>query len=862
MSWYRALLHLYPVSFRREYGEELRALFARRRRETSGALATLVLWTGTVADVLANAAAVHWDLLRQDLRYTSRTLAGAPGFALTAILVTALGIGANTAAFSIADFVLVRPLPFAEPERLVKLWERPPGYNEMELSPPNFRDWRAMSSSFETMGAFHGIAVNFVGPGEPERLAGSAVTAELLPMLGVRPALGRLFTAAEERDGADGTVVLSDGLWHRSFGGDSDVLGKRVLLDGMPYVVIGVMPGDFHFPSRTVALWTPMPAREQDDPERDNNWFEAVARLKRGVSIERARADLAVVAAQLERRYPKENEKIGATVDGLRDDVSSQSRLLLVALCGASLCVLLIACANLANLLIARSVARRRELDVRTALGAGRERLVRQLVTESLVIASLGGALGVVIAIVAVPLLARLVPATLPIAQSPAVDLRVLLFAGLVTVLTGIGFGVAPALRASGKADLSALREGTRSGGGQRARLRSALVISEVMASVVLLVSSGLLMRALLRVQATDPGFRAEGVLTLRTALPMPRYDSASHREAFYSRVLSEVRTLPGVRSAAYISYLPMAMGGGIWPVALAGQPTVRAAGQTASMRFVTPGFFTSLGIPLRAGREIAETDDLNQPFVALVSESFARRYWPGDDALGKRFQFGMNERTVVGVAGEIRVRGLERTSEPQVYLPYKQVRDGQIGTGYAPKDLVIRASVPPASLVPAVRRIVHDVDAEQPVSNVQTMSEIVSDQTASRAVQVRLVGAFAAIAFLLAAVGIHGLLAFTVSQREHEIGVRMALGAQRGTIVRMVMRQGALLALAGILPGLAVAYGAGRAMESLLAGVHPGDAATFLAAAMLCVVMTLAGTLLPVLRAVRVTPASVFRGE
>ncbi|HVT39332.1 MAG TPA: ABC transporter permease, partial [Gemmatimonadaceae bacterium] len=339
-TFYRALLHLYPASFRREYGGEMVALFAMRSRQATGIMPTVVLWSGTLVEVLGNAVAAHWDILRQDLRYTVRTLARSPGFAITAILVTALGVGANTAAFSVADFVLIRPLPFPEPDRLVNLWERPPGYR-MELSPPNYRDWKAMSNSFEAMGAFHGEAANLVGQGEPERVTGVAATADLLPLLGVSPALGRVFTAEEERSGADGTVVLSDGLWRRSFGGDSGVLGRRVLMDGNPRVIIGVMPGAFHFPNRSVAFWIPMPLSQQNSPERDDNWFQAVARLKRGVTLQQARAEMSVIAAQLERRYPRENEKVGALVNGLREELSTQSRLLLVALCGASVCVLL-----------------------------------------------------------------------------------------------------------------------------------------------------------------------------------------------------------------------------------------------------------------------------------------------------------------------------------------------------------------------------------------------------------------------------------------------------------------------------------------------------------------------------------------
>ncbi|HEY2848458.1 MAG TPA: ABC transporter permease [Gemmatimonadaceae bacterium] len=864
MRLYRALLFLYPASFRREYGAELHADFQARVRRTGGGFALAALWFNSVMDVIVNALAAHWDVLRHDLRYTARTLARSPGFALTAILVTALGIGANTAAFSVADFVLIRPLPFADPGRLVKLWERPVEYGRFELSPPNYRDYQAAQHSFAEMGAFHATSVNLVGRGDPQRLTGSALTAEVLPLLGVNPLIGRTFTAEEQHAAASGTVVLSYGLWQRGFGGDPSVLGQRLLLDGEPTLVIGVMPREFNFPTASTALWTLMPRFDQDNDERANNWFQVIARLKPGVTIDAARADMNVIAASLAQRYPNENAGIGATVNTIREELSSQSQLMLLALCGAAVCVLLIACANLANLLIARSLVRRRELDVRLALGAGRERLVRQLLTESLVIAALGGTLGVVIAASAVPLLSRLVPNSLPLAGAPSVDFRVLVVAGLVSALTGIGFGVLPALRAS-SGDLSGLREGARSGGGRRARLRSALVVFEVTASVVLLVSSGLLLRALSRVEGTDPGFRSSGVITLRTALPRPQYDSITVRERYYRQVLDGIRGVPGVQSAAYISFLPMTMTGGIFPIEAGGIPSNSGSARNASMRFSTPGFFGAMGIPLRAGRDLDESDEIGRPPVAVVSESFAKKYFPGENPIGRQFGIGLGGESrieeIVGVVGDVRVRGLERTSEPQMYLSYKQ-QAGSSFPFFTPKDLVIRTDAPMAEVMPAVRRIIHEADPTQPVSDVRPLAELVSEQVAPRAVQVRVIAAFAAIAFFLAAVGIHGLLAFSVSTRSHEIGVRMALGAQQGAIVRLVVRQGAVLALCGVVPGVALAYAAGRAMQSLLFGIEPGDTATFAAAVSLCVLMTLAGTLLPAMRAVKVAPASVFRGE
>jgi len=656
MRAYRLLLHLYPASFRNEYGTELCALFAARRLQVHGPFAVWALWIGALFDTLANAMVVHWDMLRQDIRYAVRALARAPGFAVTAVVVTALGIGANTAAFSVADFVLIRPLPFATPDRLVTFWEHPPGNINMELSPPDYRDWRAGARSFDAVGAYHGVSVNLIGQGEPARLDGIAVTGDLLPMLGVRPTLGRSFSEAEDRDGA-ATVLLSFGLWRRQFGGDASVIGRAITLDGSPYVVVGVMPRDFGFPDRNAAFWMPMPRTEVADTQRDNNWFLGVARLREGVTVPQAQADLERIASQLSRQFPDVLGKTGATVERLSDQYSSQARMLLLALCGAAACVLLIACANLASLLLARALARQRELAVRAALGAGRERLVRQLVTESLLLAGLGGPLGVAIAVAVVPLLTRVVPDSLPLVQVPTVDLRVLVVAAALTIATGVGFGVIPALGMSRQADLQALRDGQRAGGGRRERLRSVLVVAEVTISVVLLVSAGLLLRAMWRIQAVDPGFTAENVLTLRTTLPGDRYPFTPNRTQFYSTVLSGVRALPGVQSAAYASFLPMAMGGGIWPVVVPGDSHERSGDRTASLRFITSGYLATLRIPLVRGRELSESDSRDAPLVAMVSESFVRRYWPTIDPIGQQFNFAAAERTVVGVVRDVRVR-------------------------------------------------------------------------------------------------------------------------------------------------------------------------------------------------------------
>ena len=621
------------------------------------------------------------------------------------------------------------------------------------------------------------------------------------------------------------------------------------------------MPKDFYFPSREAQLWTTMRWGPGAFEDRRDTYIYSIARLKPGVSFEQARAEMRGVGSRLSRTYPKELANTNVTAQLLRDDISPRAVLMLKVLMGAAGCVLLIACTNLANLLLARAMMRRKELAVRTALGAGREQLVRQMLTESLLLSLSGGGLGWFLAHVTLPLLVRLVPVALPIAEMPTVDSRILSAATLLVIATGTGFGLIPALRGRRRQISAALHEGGRSGiGGQRQQLRRALVIVEVAGSVVLLVGFGLLTRALWRIQAVDPGFRAGHVLTLRTSLPMPQYNAPEKRDPFYRHVLDGARQLPGVTAAAYISFLPMLHRGGIWPVEIEGHPEDVAQRRTASLRFVTPGFFEAMRIPLAMGRDVRETDSHFAPYVALVSQSFVKRYWPGENPIGRHFDFGNNQRVIVGVVGDVRVRGLERASEPQVYLSWQQ-SDG-VSTYYAPKDVVVRTTGDAVSLVAAMRRLIRQADPNQPVSGVQLLTDIVAGETESRRVQLAALGAFGAVAFLLAAVGIHSLLAFAVSQRTQEIGVRMALGAQRGDILGMTLRDGFQLAVVGIAAGVVLAYGAGRLLESLLAGVKPNDLATYAAAAGLALVMTLAGSLAPAIRAVRVNPTVAIRAE
>jgi len=569
---------------------------------------------------------------------------------------------------------------------------------------------------------------------------------------------------------------------------------------------------------------------------------------------------MTLIAGQLERAYPKDNEKIGATLIPMRNDFSQQSRTMVLAVFGAAGCVLLIACTNLANLLLARSLGRRREMAVRTALGAGADRLRRQLLTESVLLAFAGAALGAALAYAALPLLAKLVPVSLPVAPVPHIDGRVLLFIVSIAALTAVGFGAGPSIHATRHADAESLRESSRVTASKASeRTKAGLVLAQVVLCSVLLISCGLLVRALWRIQGVNPGFKADGVLTMRTTLPFPKYAPTAKRGQFYETVLSDVRALPGVTSAGYISFLPMVMRGGIWAVKVPGFAET-PGGQNISLRFITPGFFQSMGIPVMAGEDVSERDDDKAPMVAIVSESFAKRYWPGQNPIGKKFFVSFFDREVKGVVSDIKVRGLERRSEPQVYLPYRQIPDGWMPF-YAPKDLVIR-SENAAALGPVVREIIRRADPELPVSDIRLLEDIVSADTATRRVQLWALGVLAGLAFLLAAVGIHGLLSYSVASRTHEVGIRLALGAEPRRIVSMFVGRALLLGGAGVLAAVPLAWWAGRLLEALLAGVAPADPPAVAGAVALVFAMTVAGAILPAVRAARVDPASAIRGD
>jgi putative ABC transport system permease protein len=857
--FYRTLLRLYPSSFREEYAAELTRTYQNsiRGRGSFGAA------VAAIADVVPNAVAAHWTILVQDLRYTMRTLSGSRGFAIATVLVTALGVGANTATFSVADFVLLRPLQFPRPDEIVRLCQGPRqggGWGCMnELSPANWRDVKATNRSFASLGAYTGGAMNLVGGGEPVRVSGQQLTPEVLPLLGVRPLVGRFFDPATNTED-ERTAVIGYGLWQTQFGGDPDILGKTVSLDGTPYVIIGVMPSQFRWPREDVQLYTPLLLREDQFEDRNNTFLQGIARLKPDVTFEQARADLGAISDRMTKEVGAEMDdgEVGFSFFRQRDEMSPRYRIMLVALCGASLALLLLTCANLANLLLARSAGRERELAVRAALGAGRERLMRQMLTESLLLALLGGLAGAVLAWLTVPLLAQMVPNTLPIESQPTVDMRAFGIAAVLSALTGLGFGLVPALRVGGRSGLAALREGTR-GSGRRKGLRTMLVAFEVTVSVILLVSSGLLIRAVWRVQSVDPGFTPSSVLTMSTPLPMPKYEDVVPRVRFYEGVLADVRALPGVESAAYTSGLPMVMTGGITRIQIQGVEVPRDV-QTSSIRIVSSQLFSTFRIPIRRGRDFSAGDTRDRPDVAIVSESFAKTYWPNADAMGQSFQTRNRTWTIVGIVGDILVRGLERTSEPQMYVPAAQA-DSILGI-YTPKDLAIRTTRDAASLIGPVREIIRRNDPQQPVSNVRMLADVVGNQTLDRRSQLRVLLALAVLALLLAAVGIHGLLAFTVAQRDREIGVRLALGADPAAVARMVVGEGVRMALIGVIPGIAISFVAARGMRALLFGIPAADPLTFSAVAVLCFAVVVVACVRPAWRAARIAPINALRAD
>ena len=804
----------------------------------------------------------------KDIRYSIRVLLRNRAFTVTALLTLALGIGFNTAIFSVVDSVLLRPLPLKDPDRVVSVWEHSlrAGVDRNEMAPANFFDLRNQSQVFEGVGAFGELSLNLTGVGEPERLDGRLVTANVFALLGVEPALGRTFAPEEDQVGQHRVVVLSDALWRRRFNSDRSIVGRSITLNAESYTVVGVMPPDFFFPEREGELWTPWAMEPEEAGGRGDHYVRVVARLKSGVTMEGANAEVEAIAARLSNEYPRTNEGLGFLVSSFHQDYVGNLRTPILILFAAVALVLLIACANVANLLLAQATSRRREIAIRAALGASRLAIIRQLLVQSLLLAGAGGVLGVFGAIWGVQWLSKLVPESLSKLQSVSVDARVFLFTLGVTVLTALVFGAVPAFHASRSKPGETLSDvGRDVAGGMSGRyVRRVLVVAEVALAVVLLVGAGLLIRSFQRLRQVDPGFKGDNLLTMRMVLPFSKYSKPEQRRAFYDELLRRVDELPGVESAGMITFLPLSFSGMNFSFSVEGRS---APGDMelplAVYRVVSPDYFRAMTIPLQRGRVFDSRDTADAPPVIVVNRRLAEQFWPGADPTGKRLKIGPVDSpnpwaTVAGVVGDVRQGGLYGEQDLAIYVPYAQERRGFV----APRDLIVRTTGNPASLAGAVREAVWAVDKDQPISNVRTMDHVLAASVSRERFQTLLLALFATLALVLACVGLYGVISYAVIQRTHEIGVRMALGAQAGDVLRLVINQGMLLTLIGLVIGIAGAFAVTRVMTEMLYGVTARDPLTFAGVPIVLGVISLLACYIPARRATKVDPLVALRYE
>lgn len=813
-----------------------------------------------------NAVQTMIETLLQDVRRGLRMLAQNPGFTAVTALTLALGIGSNTAIFSVVDAVLLRVLPYPHPETLVRIVEHEKQAGDVNASWPDFLDWRQQNRVFSAMAAYHFDGYNLGGVAEPARLRAMQASASYFALAGVAPSLGRVFTEAEDRPGAGRVALLSHGLWRNRFGADPAILGKPLLLNGVPYTVIGVLPQGFWLP-QTIDLMVPL-APITDDPDwldrSNHNGLRALARLAPGVSLTRARADVAAIERRLELQYPKTNSGETARVETLHDVIVEDARPTLVVLLAAVGCVLLTACANVANLLLARAAARQKEMAVRAALGSGRRRLVQQALIESLVLSALGGALGLLLAIAGIRPLLALAPRDIPRLANTHLDLRVLLFATGVSLLAGLAFGVVPALQGSRPDLVEALKQGARgaSAGRSRARWRSALLVAEVALALVLVTGAGLMIRSVVQVRQAPIGFEPDDLLTFGISLPETRYATPERQARFWREALARIAALPGVRSVASVRCLPMA--GGCWDggYVLADRPPPAPADMLDfDSNMVSADYFRTLGIPVVAGRAFDLHDDGAGPPVAIVNQALARRLWPHGSALGQRLRQGSDTspwREIVGVVGDVKRDGLDAAQGAEVFMPLFQHRLWQ---GSA--NLVVRTASPrPMSAAGAVARAIHSIDKDQPLVEMQPMAQLLGDTLARRRFSTLLLGIFGGLALVLAAVGIYGVMAYTVSLRMREMGIRMALGARRGELFRLVVGQGMALAALGVGAGLLGAAAVTRFLSKLLFGVSATDPLTFGAVALLLAAVAALACFLPARRATAGDPMLALHEE
>jgi putative ABC transport system permease protein len=800
--------------------------------------------------------------LAHDLRYGIRTLWKNPGFSFVAMLALALGIGANTAIFSVVNALLLRPLPYAQPDQIVMVWEtNTRGARQNVISPADYLDWKAQNHVFESMSPVLPQLDILTGAGEPDEIPGFAVAASFFPLLGVAPELGRNFTSEEDKPGGPRVVVISHLLWSTRFGSNPDIIGQSIALDSDKYTIIGILPARFRWLNRASDFWVPLQLNTSRNYRvGSGRYMQAVARLRPGTSMQRAQSEMSAIAKRLEQEHPEFNTGWGVNLVKVRDQIAGDIRApLLVLLCSVGV-VLLIACANVANLLLARAAARQREIAIRTSLGASRMRVVRQLLTESVLLAVAAGLVGLLLAFWGIDLLVALSPRNLRLRDQISPDYLVMAFTAALSLATGVIFGLVPALAAS-RTDLNnSLKQGSRTNSGLGShRVRGVLVVAEMGLSLVLLVGAGLLIRSFGRLESVNPGFSAEQVLTARVSLPGSKYRDPAQKIAFFEQALAKIRSIPGVQSAGANAFLPLTglIAGTRFtmddrPAPPKGQEPV------TNVSVVDPEYFTAMQVPLRQGRPFSAHDNASAPRVYIVSESFARNNWPDGSALGQHIRVAMGDKVpgeIVGVVGDVHHEGLDKNARQTVYYAHPQLP-------YGVMTFVIRTTLQPASLANTVVGVVHSIDPEQPVGEIQPMDNVLAESIARSRFTMLLLAVFAGIAITLAAVGIYGVISYSVTQRTQEIGLRMALGAERRDVLRLVLSQGLHLIAAGLLLGLAGSFLVTRLISSLLFDVSPTDPATFAGVALLLAMVALVATLIPALRATRVDPMVALRYE
>ena len=813
-----------------------------------------------------------FETLGQDIRYGMRMLAKHKAFTSVAVVTLALGIGANTAIFSVVNELLLRPLPYRDAERIAMLWEvTPEGRRQNTTSRANFRAWRSQSTNYEYLAAFSDQRFNLTGDGEPEELSIQLASSDFFKVLGVEPIVGRTFLPDDEPVGKPPVAVLSYGLWQRRFGGQSSVIGQPITLNGIKFTMIGVMPPNFQFhikhrsgTGRPAELWTVLPMPSGGTANERGRFLSVVARLKPGVSLEQAAAELRTIATRLSDEAPQFNKNYSAEVLPLREQFFGSVRRPLWLMLGAVAFVLLIACANVANLLLSLATTREKEIAVRAALGARRLRIVRQLLTESLLLALLGSALGLGFAWLGIKALIAISPGDLVNLQTVGLNLTVLLWTLGVSLLTGIIFGMAPAFHISRLNLNDSLKEGGKSESAQASgsrRLRSALVVSEIALAVVLLASAGLLIRSFVRLQQVDRGFDTENILTMVIRLPAAKYPEDPHIITFFNQALERVRHLPNVRSVGMVNFLPLYGGlGSSTGFKIEGRPEPPPGqGPGTDVRVADAGYFQSMGIPLLRGRNFSDAEQREPRRVILINEALARKHFPGEDPIGRRLDVAMFENPtpaeIIGVVGNVRYDSLIDESPPAVYFPLPDL-------AYPFMSLVIRTEGDPAALAPSVQREIRAVDPNQPVSDVRTMAQVMSEWVSRSRFNTLLLGLFAALATLLSAVGIFGVMNYSVALRTREIGLRLAVGAQPRQVLVLILKQGLLLTIFGIVLGLVAAFALTRLLSGLLFGVGAFDATTFSTISLLLVVVSLLACYLPARRAMRIDPLQALRYE